>query len=48
MLTSATFLAAALQKYKDASFAVNLAYVRYDDGEPYFYFISNAFTSSKF
>lgn len=31
-------------KYKDIQFAVNLAYVRYDNGTPYFYFIKDAFT----
>ena len=32
-------------KYKDIQFAVNLAFVRYQDADPYFYFIQDAFTS---
>ena len=32
-------------KYKDLQFACNLAYVRYQDADPYFYFIQDAFTS---
>ena len=31
-------------KYGDAQFAANMAYVRYDNGEPCFYFIRDAFT----
>lgn len=31
-------------KHKDIQFAVNLAYVRYDNGVPYFYFIKDAFS----
>ena len=35
-------------KYKDTTFAANLAIVRYVDGEPWFFFVRDGFTSTKF
>ncbi len=35
-------------KFEGTTFACNLAMVRYVDGTPYFYFIKDAFTESKF
>jgi hypothetical protein len=47
-LTAAAFPSSVAQKYKDITFATNLAYVRYIDGTPYFYFVRDAFRESKF
>ena len=35
-------------KYKDMQFAVNCAFVRYEGSTPYFYFVKDAFTETKF
>jgi hypothetical protein len=35
-------------EYKDVSFASNMAIVRYEGADPYFYFARDAFTEDKF